>query len=223
MPRTCARHVRDDLVAPRRGHPRARARRQMPGANAEAKAAYASRGRGLRPRQPHLESARTPRDFKPAARGARGGPLRDAVGARGPGRPHAAGAPRAVLLRPAPRPVLARGLVVPAGRDAAGRPGLRGRRPARRPRRAAADPLRRARRRPRPVLRGRPGLRAVLLRLLPGPAARLDGRRRLGQPDARRTTAAAAAGAAAAISAAGAAGDFGGGGGGGGDFGGGSF
>ena len=49
-------------------------------------------------------------------------------------------------------------------RDAARRAGLRGRRAARRARRGAAGPLRRARRRPRPVLGGRPGLRAVLLR-----------------------------------------------------------
>ena len=101
------RTVRDDLIALGEDIRALELDLQMPGANAEAQRAYASAVEAYERANRTLGERAHPARLQARRGGARGGPLRDAVGARGPGRPHAAGAPRAVLLRPAPRPVLA--------------------------------------------------------------------------------------------------------------------
>ena len=96
----------------------------------------------------------------------RGRSVRHRVRAR-PGRGTAAPhPPAAVLLRPAPRTVGRRRPLRPAGRRRARRARVRPRRRARQRRRRAGHPQGDGRRAARPLLAGRPRLRAVRRRLL---------------------------------------------------------
>ena len=102
--------VRDELIALGEDIRAARARRADAGRRRRRPSARL-RVAPSRPTSAPTGSGRrraSPRDLQARRGGARGGPLRDAVGARGvlAGRT-AAGASRAVLLRPAPRPLRA--------------------------------------------------------------------------------------------------------------------
>ena len=139
---------------------------EMPGLDPAVREDYARAVEAYDRANRAFETARTPARARARRVGARGGPLGDGVGQGAPRGPRAARAPRAVLLRPPPRPVGPRRGVVAARRRAPPGPGLRGRRPARRARRGPADPRGRARRRARALLGRRPGVRAVLRRVL---------------------------------------------------------
>src|SRR3954451_8347207 len=193
---------------------------QMPGVPEEAKTDYEAALGAYERASAAVDRARTPQELEPVGAAVEGGaaavgPRPHAAGARAGGRRRGgaalrdglrAGAPRgqataradpALLLRPAPRPVLANRDVRPVVGRAPRGAGLRGRCPARRARRGARPAPDHGRRPPGPVLERRPRVRPVhgrILRRKPasGDLPRLDaGRRhirrlrRLG-PDGRR-------------------------------------
>ena len=97
---------------------------QMPGASEEAKRDYEQALGAYERASSAVDTARSAPRPRARRQGGRGGPLRDGVGARPARGPRAARAHAAVLLRPAPRPVGARGPVVAAVGRAARRAGL---------------------------------------------------------------------------------------------------
>ena len=132
------RNARDDLVALGDDIRALDIDVQMPNVDPQGKADYDHAVARYMEAEEQWERARSPARPRSGRRGAGGGPLGDGVGEGALQRRDAAGAPAAVLLRPAPRPVVARRRVVAAVRRAARGPRLRGRRAARRARRRAA-------------------------------------------------------------------------------------
>ena len=187
----------------------------MPGASEEAQEHYETALGAYERASSAVDRVQSPRDLEPVGAAVEEGRYAMACArARLEGR-ELPERTRALLLRPAPRPVGPRGRVVAALRPAAQRARLRGRRPARRARggpRGARDHARRA---PDALLGRRPRVRAVHGRLLRRRAAaravprlaaeRRDVDRRRLQRLRLRLVRAWAISAAAATSAAGAA------------------